>query len=91
MHLPGHRPKFSVLATDYQVSAEFLAKKPGTRENETQALNRWITHLGGLRVDWIKPSHLVDFRNKRTAAGLTARTINLDMVAFNNAMACYIP
>lgn len=86
MQLPGHRPKFSALAEEYKTSAGFLAKKLGTQENEIQALKRWITHLGGLRVDWIKPAHLVDFRNNRTAQGLTARTINLDLVAYNNAM-----
>jgi integrase len=86
MHLPGHRPKFSALAAEYQTSAEFLAKKPGTRENETQALNRWNRHLGGIRIDWIKSAHLVEFRNARTNDGVTARTINLDFVVFNNAM-----
>lgn len=87
MHLPGHRPKFDALADDYKISASFLAKKKGTQENETQALNRWAAHLGGIRIDWIQTSHLIDFRNQRKASGVSSRTINLDVTAFNNAMA----
>jgi integrase len=87
MHLPGHRPKFETLVADYLRSAQFLGKKLGTRENEIQALNRWIAHLGGIRVDWIKPARMSDFRDRRKAQGVSARTINLDLVAFNNAMA----
>ena len=86
MHLPGRRPTFEVLAADYQRSAQFLGKKLGTRENEIQALNRWIAHLGGIRIDWIKADRMTDFRNRRKAEGVSARTINLDLVAFNNAM-----
>src|SRR4051812_14813892 len=33
-------------------------KKLGTRENEIQALNRWTKHLGGVRVDWIRPDRM---------------------------------
>lgn len=86
MHKPGYRPKFEKLAEDYMASAEFLAKKPGTRENEKQALKRWSKHLGGVRIDWIKTSHIAAFRNARKKQGVTPRTINLDCVAFNNAM-----
>ena len=84
---PGDGPSFETLVADYQRSAQFLGKKLGTRENEIQALNRWIAHLGGVRVDWIKPDRMTDFRNRRKAQGVSARTINLDLVAFNNAMA----
>lgn len=87
MHLPGHRPKFKDLVEKYQKSAEFLVKKPGTRENEIQALNRWVKHLGGVRVDWIQPDRMTSFRDRRKHQGVSARTINLDLVAFNNVMA----
>jgi hypothetical protein len=87
MHLPGRRPTFETLASDYQRSAQFLGKKLGTRENEIQALNRWSKQLGGVRVDWIKPDRMTDFRNQRRREGVSARTVNLDLVAFNNAMA----
>lgn len=86
LHLPGHRPQFSELAAQYKESAVFKAKKEGTQQNETQALNRWIEHLGGTRIDWIEESALTAFRDNRAADGVSNRTINLDMVAFNNAM-----
>jgi integrase len=86
MHLPGHRPKFTDVVEKYQKSAEFLVKKPGTRENEIQALRRWVKHLGGVRADWIKPDRMTSFRNQRMEQGVSARTINLDLIAFNNAM-----
>jgi integrase len=87
LHQPGHRPVFEALAADYLRSAQFLGKKLGTRENEVQALNRWTKHLGGIRVDWVKADRMTDFRNARRQAGVSARTVNLDLVAFNNAMA----
>lgn len=86
IHLPGHRPKLSELVKQYQESAIFLAKKEGTRQNETQALNRWKAHAGEIRIDWIQTESLSAFRDKRRKDGVTERTINLDVVAFNNCM-----
>ena len=86
LHLPGHRPKFSDLVAQYKTSADFLSKKEGTRQNETQALNRWVERVGGIRIDWIKTDSLSTFRDMRKNEGVTSRTINLDMTAFNNCM-----
>jgi integrase len=86
MHAPGHRPTFEKLVAEYEQSAEFLGKKESTRENETQALNRWIAHLGGVRIDRISADRMTNFRDIRRAEGVNARTINLDMIAFGNAM-----
>jgi integrase len=86
IHLPGARPSFEKLVELYKISADFTAKKKGTQENETQALNRWIEHLGGKRIDWIRKGDLTAYRNKRKADGVSNRTINLDMTAFNNSM-----
>jgi len=85
IHLPGHRPQFSELVRQYQESAEFKGKKEGTRQNETQALNRWIARIGGKRIDWIEKSDLTAFRDDRAKDGVSARTINLDVTALNNA------
>lgn len=86
LHLPGHRPKFSALVEEYQSSAAFLSKKEGTRQNETQALKRWIEHVGGIRIDWIRTDSISTFHDMRKKEGVTSRTINLDTTAFNNAM-----
>ena len=86
IHLPGHRPQFADLAAEYLASGIFSHKKESTRQSETQALNRWITHLGGKRVDWITPALLADYQEKRLKSGTSPRTVNLDMTAFNNCM-----
>jgi integrase len=86
LHLPGRRPLFSALVENYKVSAVFLGKKEGTRQNETQALERWVAHVGGKRIDWIDTGAITSFRDKRSREGVTNRTINLDVTAFNNAM-----
>jgi integrase len=86
VHLPGHRPSFSDLVALYKESAVFKSKKEGTRQNETQSLKRWIEQLGTKRIDWIESGDLSAFRDRRTKDGVTNRTINLDVTAFNNAM-----
>lgn len=86
LHLPGKRPKFCDLAAQYRQSAQFLSKKPTTRLSEEQALNRWVRHLGETRIDWIKTEGISGFRDKRKKEGVSNRTINLDVVAFTNAM-----
>lgn len=86
IHLPGHRPKFSSLVKEYLESGIFSKKKESTRQSETQALNRWISHLGNKRVDWITPTLLESYREQRLKNGVSTRTVNLDMTAFNNCM-----
>lgn len=86
LHLPGRRPVFSSLVEDYKRSAVFLGKKKGTRQNETQALDRWLAHVGGKRIDWIDTAVITSFRDLRSRDGVSNRTINLDVTAFNNAM-----
>lgn len=86
IQLPSPRPQFKALVDQYKESASFVAKKEGTRQNETQSLNRWITHLGNVRVDWIETASITTFRDHRSKQGVTNRTINLDVTAFNNAM-----
>ncbi len=84
--LPGHRPQFFKLVEEYTGSAVFKSKKEGTQQNEIQSFKRWIEHLGGTRIDWIEEKQLTAFRDHRAVDGVTNRTINLDMIAFNNSM-----
>lgn len=86
IHLPGHRPQFLELVEQYKVSAVFLSKKANTRRNETLALKRLVEHLGGTRIDWIKEAALTSFRDIRAKDGVSNRTINIDVGAFNNVM-----
>lgn len=85
LHRPGVRPTFEKLVADYERSAQFQGKKEATQGNEIQALNRWLRHLGTIRIDWIGSDRMSDFRDERRRE-VSARTCNLDMIAFNNAM-----
>jgi len=82
----GFRPKFEDFAQEYLAGPMLAQKKPGTQENERQALSRWIAHLGGVRLDKISPPLIHSYREKRLAAGRAARTVNLDAVALRNVL-----
>jgi integrase len=93
--LPGVRPSFAKLVEQYIVSNTgiprnrgkgFLSKSKSTQDHEKQSFQRWIEHLGGKRIDYIEEKDLMDFVDKRTKEGVKNRTINLDLVAFNNCM-----
>jgi integrase len=95
IELPGVRPSFTKLVEQYLSSnigtrrtrgMGYLSKSESTQRHEKQSLNRWIEHFGSKRIDWIEEKDLVSFVNKRTREGVKNRTINLDLVAFNNCM-----
>jgi len=81
-------PKFAEHSDKYIAGIKIGAgtKKPGTIEKEESHLRLWKEHLGGVRLDKIKKIHILDFREKRLASGVSPRTINLDVIAFRNAM-----
>ena len=83
---PGHRPKFDDFAREYFASATFAQKKTSTQSIERQALNRWIAHLGGIRLDKITAPMIHSYREQRLALGRIARTVNLDTVAVRNVL-----
>ena len=57
---PGIPSKFDDSAREYFASATFAQKKASTQEIERQAINRWITHLGGIRLDKITAPLMVE-------------------------------
>ncbi len=82
----GHRPQFADFAREYLDSPTLAQKKTGTQQNEKQALARWIAHLGTVRLDKITAPMIHNFREKKLAKGLSARTANLDTVALRNVL-----
>jgi integrase len=86
LHAPGRRPTFEALVAEYMASAEIAGKAPRTQDRERLSLARWTAEVGAFRCDWIKPSHMIAFRNRRRAAGVKPQVINLDVIAFGNAM-----
>jgi len=82
----GHKPKFADYVETYFAKPNVTAKKPGTLENERQALNRWKAHLGDARIDRIEASDIAALRDKRLRAGAKPRTVNLDIIAIRNVL-----
>lgn len=62
-----------------------LGKRPGTISTEKTHYNRWRRSLGHLRLDKIRPSHILDVLNKLRAAR-AARTCNLALVSLRHVL-----
>ncbi len=82
----GFRPKFEDFAREYLASSTLAQKKVSTQGIERQAINRWIAHLGGIRLDKITAPMIHSYREQRLALGRMARTVNLDTVAARNVL-----
>jgi integrase len=81
-------PKFADYAKQYfdyykQVKD---AKRASTLYTERFAIDRWIEHLGHVRLDRITRALINSFIAKRQGAGLSGRTVNLDVICFRNVM-----
>ena len=83
----GQTPTFADYADNYlaQVKAG-KEKKASTISKEETVLAMWKKHLGGLRLDKIRPAHVASFMNKRLAAGMNKRTANLDIIILRNVL-----
>lgn len=84
----GQTPTFSEYPDAYIVGikADAGTKKPNTITKEEQALALWKSHLGGIRLDKIRPSHVAGFMKKRLADDMGKRTIKLDIIALRNVL-----
>ena len=82
----GRKPMLFAFIETYFAKAEIARKKPGTIQNEKQALERWKMHLGDIRVDRIKTPMIATYKDKRLRKGLSPRTVNLDIIALRNVL-----
>ena len=62
------------------------AKRPATIAKEQGALNLWTEHMGETRVDRINKAQINAFIAKRQGAGISGRTVNLDVIALRNVL-----
>ncbi len=81
-------PKFADYAEQYfnyykQVKD---AKRESTLYTERISVNHWIELLGHVRLDRITRALVNGFIAKRQAAGVSGRTVNLDVICFRNVM-----
>jgi integrase len=80
-------PHFTQYADEYlEYHRVGGGKRASTLETEGYALDRLKEHLGHLRLDKIKRIHIDSYIKKRKAAGLSARTVNLEVTVFRNVM-----
>lgn len=57
-----------------------------TIEREELSLDGWVKHLGGVRLDKIRPNHINGYKDARLAAGISNRTFNLDVICLRNCL-----
>jgi integrase len=91
----GHKPIFGDYCDAYFEKARVQRKRPGTVENERQAIGRWRSHIGHLRIDKIATPMIAAFLDKRLKGGafgarklesVSERTANLDLMALRNVL-----
>jgi len=93
--LLGRKPIFADYCDAYFEKARVQRKRPGTVENERQAIARWRSHLGHLRIDKVTTPMITGFLEKRLKGGafggrklepVSQRTANLDLMTLRNLL-----
>jgi integrase len=91
----GRKPNFLGYSETYLGKAQVQRKRPGTVQNERQAITRWQSHLGHVRIDKIATPMVASFVDKRLKGGLfgkrrldgvSERTANLDVIVLRNVL-----
>jgi integrase len=91
----GRKPFFADYCATYFDKAKVRRKRPGTIENEQQAIARWRSHLGHVRIDRIITPMIAAFVDKRLKGAVfsgrklhpaSERTVNLDVMVFRNVL-----
>jgi integrase len=92
---PGRKPLFADYSEIYLEKPTVLRKRPGTIDNERQAIARWREHLGHVRIDRIATPIIAAFIEKRLRGGVfrgrkldpvSERTANLDLLVLRNVL-----
>ena len=83
----GRTPTFADYADTYLAQVKAGKEKKGsTIAKEETILTNWKKHLGGIRLDKIRPVHVASMMNKRLAADMTKRTVKLDIIVLRNVL-----
>lgn len=91
----GRKPLFSDYCETYLGKAIVRRKRPGTLQNERQAITRWCGHLGHVRIDHIQTPAIAAYVDNRLKGGIFAgrkldpvseRTVNLDLLVLRNVL-----
>jgi integrase len=81
-------PKLADYTKTYLAHYELVkdAKRPATIAKEKGELNLWTAHMGETRLDRITKAQINAFIAKRQGAGISGRTVNLDVIALRNVL-----
>ncbi|MCX6904156.1 MAG: site-specific integrase [Verrucomicrobia bacterium] len=84
----GRAPTFEDYSKQYFEYYETVkdAKRASTIQKERGAIDKWNEHLGHVRLNMINRALVNSFIAKRQAAGVSGRTVNLDVIAFRNVL-----
>jgi integrase len=91
----GRKPHFFDYSETYLAKAKVQRKRPGTVQNERQAIARWRAHIGHVRIDKIATPMIASFMDKRLKGGVfgrrklegvSERTANLDVIVLRNVL-----
>jgi integrase len=91
----GRKPLFADYSEIYFQKATVQRKRPGTLDNERQAIARWRDHLGHIRIDRIGTPIIAAYVEKRLRGGVfcnrrldpvSERTANLDLLMLRNVL-----
>ena len=90
------KPFFAELVSEYIEFLESVVQKQrdpaamhksvATVQKEKGNLALWSAHFGHVRVDQITRPMIVSLREKRLAAGIKPRTVNLDLIMLRNVL-----
>jgi integrase len=83
----GRTPTFAEYADKYLEAVRAAKeKKESTIDKEEHIIDLWKDHLGGIRLDKIRPVHVAAFMDKRMKSGVSKRTAKLDVIVFRNVL-----
>ncbi|MEI6197018.1 MAG: tyrosine-type recombinase/integrase [Verrucomicrobiota bacterium] len=83
----GQTPTFAKYADEYVKTVKAAKeKKTSTIDKEEHIIDLWKNHLGGIRLDKIRPVHVAGFMDKRLKAGMSKRTVKLDVIVLRNVL-----
>lgn len=92
---PGRKPGLETWRDQYLALQSTLSKRKATRSKESDALSRWASHLGNVRLDKIMTPAIKGFIEKRLKgceiegkeyAPASPRTVQLDVIALRNCL-----
>ena len=86
MPVLGKVPTLGEYVPEYLKHREALtgtdARRPSTLEKDRSLLAKWAKAYGNLRLNQIKPAHVVRFRDNFLREGYSARSANLAIITF---------